>query len=114
MSDKAIFINERDAPLVSEQPIVAVNSWRVIEALNGDQHLLIILESGSLRTTSAISNFDRVATELTTRSGRRYVLLGPPEARRAKLDLLFANAVRVGIAAFIDISDELWRSVSMH
>jgi hypothetical protein len=107
-----ILINERDAPPVTDQPTVAVKSWRVVQALNGDQHLLTILEGGGpVRMTSALCSFDPVRAELTTQSGRRYELLVSPETQPLQLALLHANALRAGLLDATDISDSIWRLV---
>ncbi len=111
MSGLFTFVNERDAPPVAEQPAVQVKSWRVIEAVNGDRHLLMILDHGPLRITSAIANFDPATAELTTQSGRRYELLCPPEERQVQLSLLAANAIRAGLIDGVDISDALWKLI---
>ncbi len=105
------FVNERDAPSVTEQPVVQVNSWRVVEAKNGNRHLAAVLDRGPLRTTSPIATFNPATAELTTTSGRKYELLGPPEARQPQLALLAANVARVGLSDSVDISDTLWQSI---
>ncbi len=104
-------INERDAPPVADQPTVAVKSWRVMQAVNGDRHLLTILESGPVRITSALCSFDPVRAELTTQSGRRYELVEPPETQPLQLALLHANAQRAGLLDAMDISDSIWQLV---
>jgi hypothetical protein len=107
-----MFSNERDAPPVEEQPTVAVKCWRVMQAVNGDRHLLTILESGPVRITSALCSLDPVRSELTTQSGRRYELLGPPETQPVQLALLHANALRAGLPNAVDISDSIWQLVA--
>lgn len=109
-----VFLNERDAPPVEDQPTVAVNSWCVVQATNGDRHLVAILGSGSLRLTSALASFSPTQCELTTQSGRRYQLPGPPETRQPQLAILHANALRSGLHGAIDVSDEIWRSTLRH
>jgi hypothetical protein len=97
---------------VAEEPTVWVDSWRITKTVSGDLHLHAILESGSLRITSSIVTFVPETATLTTQSGRRYELLGPPESRRLQLTMLNANAVRAGLAAAVDISDDLWERVT--
>lgn len=108
------FFNERLAPQVTDQPTVAVLSWRVMQAGNGDRHLLAFLESGSLRITSRLSGFCPVQCELTTKSGRRYHLLGPPERQQPQLVLMDEYALRSGLLDAKDVSDELWNLVGQH
>jgi hypothetical protein len=111
MNAPFIFVNERDAPSVDEQPSVAVGCWRVIEAANGHQHLLAILESGAVRMTSPLAGIVKATGDLVTQSGRRYELLCPPETRHPQVTVLLANAARSGITCFTDVSDSLWQAV---
>jgi hypothetical protein len=103
-----VFLNHRDAPSVGDQPEVVVLSWRVLQAANGDRHLLAIVATGSLRMTSALASFNAAQCTLTTQSGRRYKLCGPPEAGQVQLGLLHVYALRSGLAEAVDVSDELW------
>ncbi len=109
-----VFFNERQAPPVKNQPAVAVRSWCVMQAGNRDRHLLAVLESGSLRITSPLAGFCPVQCELTTESGRRYQLLGPPERQQPQLGLMHTNALRSGLLDATDVSDELWHLVGQH
>ena len=109
-----VLVNERDAPPVTDQPTVAVSSWCVVQTANGDRHLLAFLETGSLRITSALATFDPQLAELTTRSGRRYQLLGPPEKRQPQLGLMRTRALDSGVLEPADVSDELWARVGQH
>ena len=106
------FVNERDAPSVAEQSIVQTKSWRIVETVAGDRHLLVILDSGSLRVTSATTSFDAAPAVVTTSSGRKYALDGPPESRHSQLALLAANAQRVGLGDAVDVSDSIWMAVT--
>jgi len=108
------FVNARDAPAVDDQPRVAVASWCVVLGASGDRHLLAFLESGSLRITSALASFCPVRFELTTQSGRRYELLGPPEKRQPQLAMMHAIAFDSGLLLAIDVSDEIWGSTAQH
>lgn len=103
------FVNERDAPSVTQQPSVQVKHWRAFEARSGNRHLLIILDHGSLRITSSITGFDGVAGALITQSGRRYQLLGSPETGQAQRTQLTAYALRAGLVDPVDVSDALWQ-----
>jgi hypothetical protein len=102
------FVNERDAPPVAVQPEVLVLSWRVFQLNNGDRHLFAILDSGSLRMTSALASFNVVRGMLTTKSGRHYKLCGPPEEGTVQLAMMHAYALRAGLLDPVDVSDELW------
>lgn len=109
-----MFVNERDAPPVTDQPSVAVSSWCVMQGANGDRHLLAFLQTGSLRITSALASFCPTRVELTTQSGRRYQLLEPPERRQPQLGLMHAHALGSGVLEPADVSDELWAQVGQH
>ena len=111
MNPMFVFFNEREAPRVEDQPAVQVRSWRLVEAPNGDQHLLVVLDHDPLRITSPLAGINKATAELITQSGRRYELSGPPETRELQLSLLTANAARAGLGDSVDISDELWRSI---
>ena len=111
MSASFIFINERDAPSVAEQPTLEVGCWRVIEAADGHRHLLAVLDSGVVRITSPLTGVSEETGALITRSGRRYVLVFPPETREPQISLLLENAACVGLTGFVDISESLWRSI---
>jgi hypothetical protein len=106
------FVNERDAPSVAEQPSVKVSSWRVVKAMTGDLHLLIILDHGPLRITSSIANFNPATAEMITQSGRRYEVIGPPEERQHQLSLLAASAVPAGLGDAQDVSHALWQAIT--
>jgi hypothetical protein len=72
-----------------------------------------ILDSGSPRVTSAIVAVGAPTAELITESERRYQLPAPPEACEPELQLLAANACRVGLSDAADVSDALWRQVAL-
>jgi len=107
------FINERDAPSVADQPAVQVRSWRLVEAGNGDRHLLLMLEQGSLRITSRIVGLNTETRALITESGRRYELMAPAEAGQWQLAVLATYAVRADLGDAVDISDKTWRQFAV-
>ncbi len=107
------FVNERYAPAVSAQPLVSVRHWRALEAAGGQIHLLIVLESSSLRITSSIAAVDLPSATLITQSGRRYQLLDAPEQRQAERAQLTAYAVSAGLANATDVSDALWQWITL-
>ena len=107
------FVNERDAPPVSVQPLVSIRYWRAFEAASGQKHLLIVLQSGSLRITSSIAAVDLLTSTLITQSGRRYQLLDAPEQRQTERAILAAYAVSAGLANATDVSDALWQWITL-
>lgn len=64
---------------VEERPQVTLAQWSVYETERGEHHFVgRCMDSDSGRVSSAIASFDMVTRVGTTRSGRRYVLLGGP------------------------------------
>lgn len=48
--------NERLAPAAKEEPQVQSTIWRMVRVETGEQFLVIVLPSGSVRTTSALKS----------------------------------------------------------
>lgn len=111
------FVNERDAPSVEAQPRMEVHSWRLIRTPEGRLHLATLRglseERGTVRVTSAITAVDRQSGIVTTESGRRYALIGPPEERDFERSLLQGGAVRLGLGDAVDVSVFAWDQVDM-
>ena len=65
-------------PSTSDEPVVHVRHWQVFE-LDGIRHIVgfhyAILEG---RVTSGLQSFDIAGRRAVTKSGRAYVLEGPP------------------------------------
>ncbi|MDG0852208.1 hypothetical protein [Roseateles puraquae] len=106
------FVNVRDAPAAQDEPNMEVQSWRLIKAPSGELHLgtLRAPQPGRavVRLTSALAAFDMAASAVTTASGRRYVLMGPPESRSLECMAIRNGAAQLGLAAGIDISAQFW------
>lgn len=102
------FANERDPPAVEDQHSVDALSWRAVRAVSGDLHLMLVLESGALRNTSAVTFVDACRHALVTSSGRAYVLHGPPEQEAVIKRMLLANSARIGLGDAEDVSESLW------
>lgn len=105
-----VFMNERDAPLVSEQPKVSLTRWRVYMAGDGTRHLLAQLPNGSLRITSALAEVYRSSRTVVTSSGRAYQLEEPPTADADLVLKLEAYALVNGLTELIDDSEAVWGS----
>lgn len=109
--------NDRDAPTVGEQPLVEVHSWRVLRAPERSLHLVTLTglseQGGTVRVTSAITAVDQDAGIVTTSSGRRYLLMGPPEDRDLQRELLRNGAVRLGMGTAVDVSVLAWDQVDI-
>jgi hypothetical protein len=109
------FINPRDALAAQDEPSVEVHSWRLIKAPSGELHLGTLRDRQAdravVRLTSALAAFDMAASAVTTASGRRYLLMGPPESRSMELIAIRNGAAQLGLAAGIDISAQFWAQI---
>lgn len=106
------FVNVRDAPAAQDEPSMEVHSWRLIKAPSGELHLGTLRDHqpgrAVVRLTSALAAFDMAARAVTTASGRRYLLMGPPENRSLECMAIRNGAAQLGLAAGIDISAQFW------
>jgi len=91
----AIEIRWRDAPSCKEQPEGEMSQWSFIEFAPGDIVLLgTLAATGRTRVTSAIVGIEASGRTVTTSSGRRYRLVGPPgmsDVSRASFRALVAE-----------------------
>lgn len=89
-----------------------VHSWRLFKAPSGELHLGTLRDRQAdravVRLTSALAWFDMSARAVTTASGRRYVLKGPPENRPLECMAIRNGAAQLGLAGGIDISVPFW------
>lgn len=106
------FQNERDALPPEHEPSLNVDSWRLMKAPSGELHLGTLRDRQAdravVRLTSALARFDMSERAVTTASGRRYVLLGPPEHRPLECMAIRNGAAQLGLSGGIDISDQFW------
>jgi hypothetical protein len=106
------FVNERDAPPPEEEPSMEMHSWRLMKAPSGELHLGTLRDRQTdravVRLTSALARFDVAARAVTTASGRRYVLIGPPESRPLECMAIRNGAAQLGLSGGIDISAQFW------
>jgi len=105
-----IFMNERDAPPVSEQPKVSVMRWRVYACGAGERYLLAQLPSGTLRITSALAEVYTASKTVVTSSGRAYQLEEPPTADVDMVLKFEAYARMNGLTELVDDSEAVWGS----
>jgi hypothetical protein len=106
-----LFLNERDAPSVEQQPRVNVHSWRAVKAMTGALHLSIHLGGITLRITSPVATILLPEAIAVTSSGRAYWLNCPPETDDTLKRLILANAQRAGFPEHGDVSEELWAQI---
>lgn len=66
------------APPVEAQPEVGLSQWRIYEVTEGDHHGVGLITKSPYdgRVTSKIMQWDPDSRIFTTRSGRRYSLIG--------------------------------------
>lgn len=106
------FVNQRDAPAAQDEPSMEVHSWRLMKASSGELHLGTLRDGQAdravVRLTSALAGVDMAAHTVTTASGRRYVLMGPPESRSLECMTIRNGAAQLGLAGGIDISAQFW------
>ena len=110
------FVNERNAPRPEEEQTMEVHSWRLLKAPSGDLHLGTLRDPQGdrvvVRLTSVLGEFDMTARAVTTVSGRRYVLMGPPKTRPLERQAIRNGAAHLGLAAGIDVSEPFWEKMS--
>lgn len=117
-ADEAIaFVNEGDAPSPVAEPSLEVHSWRLMKAPSGELHLGTLRASQGdravIRLTSALAWFDMAARAVATASGRRYLLMGPPESRPLERMAIRNGAAHLGLAGGIDISAQFWAQMQI-
>ncbi len=92
-----------------------VHSWRLLKAASGELHLGTLRDRQAdrvvVRLTSVLAKFDVAARMVTTASGRRYVLMGPPESSPLERQAIRNGAAHLGLADGIDISDPFWEKM---
>jgi hypothetical protein len=64
-----------------------------------------------VQLTSAFAWFDMAAHAVTTASGRRYVLIVPPESCPLETMAIRHGAAQLGLAGGIDISAQFWEQM---
>lgn len=107
-----LFLNERFAPQVSEQPEVDLHHWRMFRAPSGDTRLSAEINPGTMRITTPVVAVDIPKACCITLSGRRYRLCCPPEDGELLRALIQANAERSGLVGAADVSDSIWSEIS--
>lgn len=94
---------------VGEVPEVVLQAWRVLETGSGERHFVGFRpDRGTGRVSSAIAEIDMPNRIGITRSGRRYVLDGPPGAEVEEGDYVWTAWCQVNrVASYRDVTDEL-------
>ena len=102
------FLNVREAPVVASEPRVRPVSWRIVRTPLGAQHLVAVVQSGSLRLTSPLKEMDRHSRTVVTESGRVYELDAAPADDLPTVASLMLRARLELHDGFEDISAEVW------
>lgn len=94
---------------IEEQGSLTLQSWRVVELLNGNRHLVgYCLENLEGRVSSTIQAFDPESLRAVTGSGRVYTLRGRPGAN-ADAEYVWNRWVAVNAASeWTDVSASVW------
>jgi len=103
-------------PSVSQQPVVLLVRWQVIEVQTKDQvvqrHFVGYNMMGwEGRVSTAIEHFDPVAKRGITRSGRVYQLEGEPGLDPDALWVWRMWAPAQGFCDEKDVTEEIWNSI---
>ncbi len=103
-----IFHNVRDAPAVASQPTVHPVSWRIVRTSAGFCHLVAVMQSGSVRMTSALQTADGPSHTVVTSSGRVYELDEGPAQNLQVVSMLIARARLELSDDCEDVSAQVW------
>ena len=103
-----IFHDMRDVPVVANEPTVRPVAWRIVRSSAGATHLVAVVQSGSLRMTSALRNADVASRTVVTEAGRVYELDAGPADDLQTVDMLMARACLELHDSCEDVSAEIW------
>jgi hypothetical protein len=96
---------------VVDAPEITLRAWRVMETDTGGRHFVGVRpDRGTGRVSSAIVECDMPTRTGVTRSGRRYVLEGPPEPdSRGDSEYVWVAWCQANrVADFRDITNEVF------
>ena len=102
---------------LSEAPEVALERWRIMQTASGELHLIGARpERGTYRVSTQVIDIDLTQRMVTTRSGRRYDLVGDPgsyaDEARSYVWLAWCQANRV--IEFRDITNDVISGVDVN
>ena len=96
----------RPAASVSERPRITLERWAVYETERSEHHFVgYSLETRSGRVSSAIVSYDSKTQTGVTRSGRLYVLTGPPSIDEDAEYVWACWSLLNGVLAAKDVSE---------
>ena len=94
---------------IEDVPEVRLFGWRIMETSTGSRHFVGVRpERGTCRVSSVIVKLDVPNRIGITRSGRTYVLEGPPGSWNDEVrEYVWSSWCQVnGVADFLDVTDE--------
>jgi hypothetical protein len=96
---------------LNQQPDITLRSWQVLEAPNGERHLVgYCVENSEGRASSAVEHIHPATLVAQTRSGRRYQLRGRP-GHDSDAEYVWRAYMSVnGITAFTDVTPSVWQA----
>jgi hypothetical protein len=101
--------NYRNAPGVDAQAEVTLTTWSVFRDALGDNVLFGFHNGGkTIRMTTPIKEFDSAEMVVTTSSGRRYQLSGPPVIDAEILAAMAVYALQYSVILDADVTEEFW------
>jgi len=94
-------------PSVGAQPMATLIQWQALKTPAGAIHLVgYCTERREGRASTEVIIFDAVAKKCTTKSGRRYVLSGPPGRNSDAAWVWEQFAAANAIADVVDVTSE--------
>ena len=94
---------------VGEQPTLTMSNWNVVELEDGSRHLVgFIEENRDGRVSSPVASLDTASLEVRTRTGRRYILHGPP-GEHLDANYVWTHWARIyDLKTWTSVTDEIW------
>ena len=108
-----LLVNHRPAPTVEMQPTAVIRRWQVVKPTFGEALLVGVLPNGfTWRVTTPIVAFCASARCVTTRSGRRYELSGPPAVDALDLLVIDAHLALNQISGAANVSESYSQAIA--
>jgi len=93
-----------------EQGALTLVNWRVVQLPNGNRHLVgYCIENKEGRTSSAVRKIEVRTLQVTTKSGRTYILRGHP-SRDPDADYVWRRwAALNSVQTWKDVAASIWQ-----
>lgn len=106
-------LNYRSAPSVLAQPTVDIRRWQIVKTTLGEMLLVGVLSNRfTWRVTTAIVAFCATTHWVTTQSGRKYELVGPPALDALDLMVIDARLAMNRISRVENVSDSYTQAMA--